>query len=57
MQNTNDPADLQPHGGLRNNDNMAAHHAHGPFIPNNDMMKDFPAPMVSCDGDMTRRTR
>ncbi|KAF5366598.1 hypothetical protein D9758_008977 [Tetrapyrgos nigripes] len=31
---TNDPADLQPSSGLRNNDAMAAHHAHGPQIPN-----------------------
>ncbi|THU85125.1 hypothetical protein K435DRAFT_970834 [Dendrothele bispora CBS 962.96] len=33
---SNDPADLQPSGpgsGLRNNDAMAAHHAHGPQIP------------------------
>ncbi|KAK7436693.1 hypothetical protein VKT23_018948 [Stygiomarasmius scandens] len=37
---SNDPADLQPSGpgsGLRNNDAMAAHHAHGPQIPNNQL--------------------
>ncbi|KAG6864661.1 hypothetical protein C0991_007997 [Blastosporella zonata] len=46
---TNDPQDLQrkrePGGGLQTSDPMAAHHAHGPFIPTQDMQKNLEKPL------------
>ncbi|KAH9475891.1 hypothetical protein JR316_0011452 [Psilocybe cubensis] len=42
---TNDPADLQPPGGLRHNGPMDAFNTPGPFIPKEDMKNNLPAPL------------
>ncbi|TFK37102.1 hypothetical protein BDQ12DRAFT_685799 [Crucibulum laeve] len=41
---TNDPADLQPHGGLRNNDTAGAFHARDPYVPPEHIRNNMPEP-------------
>ena len=47
---TNDPRDLepsQPGAGLTSNPEIAAHHAHGPYVPNKDLVNSLEKPAVS----------
>ena len=44
-QKTNDPADLQSSKGLRGA--MDAFNTPGPFVPNEEMLENFPQPLVS----------
>ncbi|PPQ88167.1 hypothetical protein CVT25_005132 [Psilocybe cyanescens] len=41
---TNDPADLQPPGGLRHNGPMDAFNTPGPYVPKDDIKNNIPAP-------------
>ncbi|KAF9475751.1 hypothetical protein BDN70DRAFT_787947, partial [Pholiota conissans] len=43
---TNDPADLQPSGGLRNAGGMEAFHARDPYVPSEEIKKSMPAPLA-----------
>ncbi|KAF8802358.1 hypothetical protein BYT27DRAFT_7196780 [Phlegmacium glaucopus] len=42
---TNDPADLQPSGGLRQGNAMDAFYARGPHVPSEDILKNLPEPL------------
>lgn len=49
-QKSNDPRDLeppQPGAGLTSKPEIAAHHAHGPYIPNEDIVNSLEKPLVS----------
>ncbi|PPQ76258.1 hypothetical protein CVT26_009847 [Gymnopilus dilepis] len=41
---TNDPADLQPSGGLRSGGPMEAFHARDPHVPNDEIKRNMPLP-------------
>ena len=47
LQKTNDPADLQPSGGLRSGGPMEAFHARDPHVPNDEIKRNMPLPAVS----------
>ncbi|KAF8994040.1 hypothetical protein BDQ17DRAFT_1311813 [Cyathus striatus] len=42
---TNDPADLQPSGGLRNQGGMEAFHARDPYVPSKEIRDNLPEPL------------
>ncbi|KAF8153250.1 hypothetical protein B0H34DRAFT_662461 [Crassisporium funariophilum] len=42
---TNDPADLQPSGGLRQGGAMDAFHARDPYVPSEQIRNNMPAPL------------
>jgi len=45
---SNDPADLQykgPGGGLATSNPMAAHHARGPHVPNQEILSNIEQPL------------
>ncbi|KJA21768.1 hypothetical protein HYPSUDRAFT_110536, partial [Hypholoma sublateritium FD-334 SS-4] len=46
---TNDPADLQPSGGLRNNGAMDAFNTPGPFIPSEQIKNNLPEPLSHAE--------
>ncbi|KAF4610096.1 hypothetical protein D9613_010621 [Agrocybe pediades] len=41
---SNDPADLQPSGGLRHGGPMEAFHARDPYVPSEEIRNNMPAP-------------